>query len=173
MSSTVSLSKTPTSPTFGELETQIQVLVQLLKDQKTCSVTSTYKCPPAASSIIWPILLTIAINLLNLINVTTTKSTAEAPPNTTDSSLLSPDISQEKHSTTTTTKVPAPIRRARGRYANGLRRYIQLHLLLAVTQACAEIWTCRSEPALSGLAYAVFLIAGAALIYPHEANVGA
>jgi hypothetical protein len=119
MSSTVSLSELPNSPPFDELETQILALQQLLKDQITCLRTCTYKCHPVASSIIWPVLFTIAIILLNLINCTGTKRAAEDVPLHTDTSSLPKDIISKEDELITTTNKTTITPHKSSAYANG------------------------------------------------------
>lgn len=155
--------------TFHRTCVQVLALQRLVKIKTMYTGTVTYKCSSAIFSIIWPILFTITIILLNLIDCTQKKHTAEALPHYTANSSHSQDTNKEKPLITTTNTKHRHAHR--GSYANALRRIIQLHLLLAVTRQCTGLWACDDGNVAGALTYGIYLIAGGALVCPHEANL--
>jgi hypothetical protein len=127
----------------------------------------TYSCTSADTLIFWPILLTITIILLNQIDCTRKAPTAESLPGHNNNPL---DTGKQEPLLSPTTNVPALVHRG-GNSANALRRIVQLQLLLAVTRQCYHLWACDGRIWVGALMYGIFMIAGGALVCPHEASL--
>ena len=159
----------PLLVSLDQLHAQLLALQRPVEDEMYTGKV-TYSCSSAKSLIIWPILLTIAIILLNQIDCTRKMPTAEALPSHTNNSIPSEDTGKQEPFLSTTANVPAPVHRG-GTPANAIRRIIQLHLLLAVTRQCTHLWACDAGRWVGALMYGIFMIAGGALVCPHEASL--